>query len=81
MADPYKVLDLVLDEELASAKREILNRAANSVLSGNVDGDTFAELTIWVDFNAILRSATSGRTIREVSSEEGAADHSPTEAT
>jgi len=71
MADQFKVLETVVDLELAAVKRDIMAKAASARMMGGGEHDnTELEFTVRVDLNAVLKCATSTHTSTYVEKEK-----------
>lgn len=84
MADPWHVLESVIDDDLASIKRNLMDQARQRrVMGGANAGDegTTIRVELEVDLDAVLRTATSSRVVQQVLRTEGEEDHSAAQVT
>lgn len=64
MADPFKVLEASLIDELAAIHREVVAAAQKKKVMGGKEDGTIIEVTLKVDLEVVLENASA--TTREV---------------
>jgi hypothetical protein len=76
MADTWAILEFVIDQELASVKRSLMDSARHMAVMGGTREGTDLMVTIGVDLDGVLKASCTVSEINQVARQE-ASDSTP----